>query len=81
MRTILRRERLFPRGGRGADDWFFPATEYEVVGKEVAELLGPVKNNGLSAEIWQKENFQNVNLTAQVLPLRTMGRNIKRKRA
>ena len=74
MRTILRKERLFPRGGHGADDWFFPATEHNVVGKEIAELLGPAKSDRLTADIWQKENFQNVDLTAQVLPLRTMGR-------
>ena len=74
MRTILRKERLFPRGGHGADDWFFPKTEHDVVGKEVAELLGPAKSNRLTADIWQKESFQNVDLTAQVLPLRTMGR-------
>jgi hypothetical protein len=73
-RTILRREQLFPRGGNGPSDWFYPATEFDIVGLQVAALAVQEQGDGLQADIWQKNSFRNVDLNQQLLPLRTMGR-------
>jgi hypothetical protein len=74
QRTIARKERLFPRRGHGPEDWFFPATEYDIVGQEVGNADPREKGGGPRADIWGKRAFRNLDLAQPVLPLRTMGK-------